>query len=912
MRYALRNLARNRTRTFLGAGGILLTLALLAAIQIGLDSVSTSYIDLVALQAGKADLLVAAEGGDPLRPLPFDPAPAVERAGRVPSLRGLTPRLVGIVQLAHGGNERWAVLLGIDPGRERELDILGLTPEPELAGGKCALSQALARSLAAGAGDSLRARSAAGEDDRVLQVEALLERQLVLPQEIQDFVVADLATARAVLGVANDVHYLAGAFRDPRSYYDARDLHESVLRLKDAGEEVAEALGTPYDVRLPKAAAIAAFERFSSPASAAFGVFAVFALAIAGLLVYSLISVGVEERIREHAILRTLGARRRSIFALVLTESALLCLAGVVPGVVVGTGFALLVVRLVEAAMGATGSTVGLELSGGTLARTLAAGVVLAVGSALLPALRAMRTRIVDGLDPLRRGQVRVETTAEGGPNRPLLLTGLALSALSVVVFFVLPSAFLSGDASVIGTVVLCLLLTILLGFTLVAVGVLPWVERLVVAATGWAYGLAGELATRNLARHRRRHTTTALMFTLCVAFVIFVASLVALFSRTALAMVEQTNGADLHIQTGDPEALGLAEEMKKIPGVRGASEAAFLRHRSQRGIAYDVVLSDVVGMKDVWVVPFGVDRGFPDVLYLPQVGFEEGDRQALERLVADDGAAAPEADPPPVVLSQAAARYLDLHVGDPVQLSFRLGSQRSDARFRVAAVVSCLPGFPNFRSRVAAAVGSGVLLSQARFDAMTERAPREAFQALYLVRTGDGPGEQLAAAAGIRERFGGRYRFGLKSSAEQKQHARVLYWATQVFFGLLMAVAVVIAVFALIASMATAVIERRWEIGVLKALGLRRGQLFRMFLGEAVTLTLSAGAAGGVIGFSLAWLFAFQAAALIEMPLAFTMPYLTFAATFAISVVAGAFAAYLPTRRILRRNAAEILRDGR
>ena len=67
-----------------------------------------------------------------------------------------------------------------------------------------------------------------------------------------------------------------------------------------------------------------------------------------------------------------------------------------------------------------------------------------------------------------------METQHEGGTNRPLFFTGIALSALSVVVFFVLPAAFLSGNSSLIGTVVLCLLLTILLGFTLVAAGALP------------------------------------------------------------------------------------------------------------------------------------------------------------------------------------------------------------------------------------------------------------------------------------------------------------------------------------------------------------------------------------------------------------------------------------------------------
>ena len=47
--------------------------------------------------------------------------------------------------------------------------------------------------------------------------------------------------------------------------------------------------------------------------------------------------MSAEERTREHAILRTLGARRRQIFGMVLMESAVLCLLGVVPGALCGT-----------------------------------------------------------------------------------------------------------------------------------------------------------------------------------------------------------------------------------------------------------------------------------------------------------------------------------------------------------------------------------------------------------------------------------------------------------------------------------------------------------------------------------------------------------------------------------------------
>lgn len=914
LRYVFRNFGRRRLRTAAGALGIFLTIALLVAIQIGLDSVSTSYTDLVALQAGKADLLITAKGGHLFKPEPFDPAVVRSKLAQNPEVRGLVPRWMGVVQIQSDVGFQDALLIGVDPTAEHEFDLWGLSPEPKLDGKACAISQALAKRLNATPGSRLSVLSPVFGSATELELETIVDRQLILPQEVREFIVVNDATARAILEETDRVHFLAGTFKEPASYYDSRDLHASVLRLKRAGETIAADLGMDYDVRLPKATAITAFQNVASPLRAIFGVFAVLALSVTGLLIYSIVSVAVEERIREYAILRTVGARRADIFRLVLGESVFLCGIGVLPGVLAGTVVAKIVVTLVELAMHAQVGSVTLAFSWSNLLLALAAGTVLSIGSALIPAMQATRWHIVDALDPLRRGQIRVVQRTEGGTNRPLLFTGIALSALSVVVFFVLPTAFLSGNSSLIGTVVLCLLLTILLGFTLVAAGALPLLEGVIMRLLAVVIGPSAELARRNLERHRRRNTTTALMFILSVSLVIFVASLVVLFSRMSMTMVEHFNGADLRLQSDDPDAIGLKTELAAVKGVERVSEVRVLRSRTEQGTAYDVVLSDLVGMKHLWLVPFGVDAELPHVLYTNHIRYAEGGLEGLLRVAnyqpapTDTGSTN---ETPPVVLSLAAARFLDVRAGDLVQLAFHLGPDRRTGRFQVAAICETLAGFDNFRSRVANAIGSGMLIPMSSFRDLTRNAPYEARMVRYFLRVDGDDAAQRAAATEIRDRFDLEFRFGVRSAAEQKREAQVVYWATQVFFGLLLTVAVAISVFALIASMATAVIERRWEMGMLRALGLRRSQLFRMFLGEALGLTLSAGVAGGAIGFTLAWLFVLEAGSLAEIPVVFTMPYVTFLATFAISVVAGAAAAYLPTRGLLRKTAAEILRQG-
>ena len=89
LRYVLRNFARRKMRTAMGVLGVLCTLALLTAVHVGLESVSVSYVDLVSLSAGKADVLIQREGSELHDPRPFDAAEVERRTAGNPHLRGL-------------------------------------------------------------------------------------------------------------------------------------------------------------------------------------------------------------------------------------------------------------------------------------------------------------------------------------------------------------------------------------------------------------------------------------------------------------------------------------------------------------------------------------------------------------------------------------------------------------------------------------------------------------------------------------------------------------------------------------------------------------------------------------------------------------------------------------------------------
>jgi putative ABC transport system permease protein len=115
-------------------------------------------------------------------------------------------------------------------------------------------------------------------------------------------------------------------------------------------------------------------------------------------LVLSLVAtttvMAVQDRIREHAILQTIGLRPARIFRLVIAESAVVCLLGGVAG----TGLALLMLATGGLAIGAEGVAVAfrpsLQLGLAGVLVSLAVGIV----AGLTPAWHAARAQIVPSL----------------------------------------------------------------------------------------------------------------------------------------------------------------------------------------------------------------------------------------------------------------------------------------------------------------------------------------------------------------------------------------------------------------------------------------------------------------------------------------------------------------------------------
>lgn len=118
-------------------------------------------------------------------------------------------------------------------------------------------------------------------------------------------------------------------------------------------------------------------------------------IAVSGVSVFVSIYNSMSDRKREIAIMRALGARRGSVFAIILAESFLLCLGGGILGMCLGHGLVFSAAPIVEARSGLIIDPWTFEIVELFLIPAL---IVLASLAGLIPGLTAYRTDVADSL----------------------------------------------------------------------------------------------------------------------------------------------------------------------------------------------------------------------------------------------------------------------------------------------------------------------------------------------------------------------------------------------------------------------------------------------------------------------------------------------------------------------------------
>ncbi|MFF9839362.1 ABC transporter permease [Streptomyces sp. NPDC013740] len=517
--------------------------------------------------------------------------------------------------------------------------------------------------------------------------------------------------------------------------------------------------------------------------------FAAVALFVATFLISNTFTMLIARRTRELALLRAVGATRKQVRRILLTESLLVGLASSVVGLAVGTGVAALLRKL-------SAPAAPLVLTPTTVIVSILVGTLLPALSAWLPIRRAMAIAPVAAL-----GAAEPVPPARTGSLRTGLSAALVLTGVSTTVYGALSEG--EDARTVIG-------LGALLALT-GTIGLIPLLSRPYVASlrpllTRLA-PVHGHLAAGNTVRDPRRTGATAA----ALAIALTLASGLSVLGASAAQYLDRATThdfvADYQIKPAGGGSLRLtpatATPLEKLPG---AVVSPLDQSTEYRLAGRESVLTGVDPATIGRLLRYDVVAG------------------SLDRLTAGQ-----------IAVADYKADAAGWRVGQtlPLERGGKNGSVTIGAIYHADPQSNLLPSITAPHSLVA------------RYDATP-------YTAALLVSTDGGP--TPAARARIVQALGDNPALAVHDQADiRSQDSRGIGDQLNVFYALL-SMALVIAALGIANTLAMSVLERRKEIGTLRALGLDRAGVARMIRLEALLVGALGALLGTTMGVFLGW----------------------------------------------------------
>lgn len=610
--------------------------------------------------------------------------------------------------------------------------------------------------------------------------------------------------------------------------------------------------------------------------------FGLVALLVGTFIIANTFSMIVAQRMREFALLRSIGMSQGQLRTSVILEAFLVGIVGSLLGVVAGVG----IVKAIYAIMDSFGfglPSSGLSLTPQAIIIPLILGLMVTIASAWAPARRAGRVRPVEAMrsgDQSSTSSLKRRTLA----GVVALLLGVATGVVSA---FVWTSGETKPRAILIGVGALFIIVGTFMISPALSRGVVPGLGRVI----GAPFGAIGKLAATNSSRNPRRTAATAFALTLGIALVASFGMLGASMKASISGVLESSINAD-YVVGGDSQGnfsvtKPVLEDVKKTNGVGQATALRVtplkpLDSNQENGAGALSVDGPITEVVKATVTSGSLDLG-------------------------KDG----------IVVDEKVAEANGWKIGEKIQLGVDKlpgggrHSQRETLPEQLAAkplATVTLKGTyePN------QVLGKQVI-SQDLVEEMTSGdaplAPFARSMPIIMVLVNAAEGTSSDALKTNLERSLEKYIiFQVMTPKELAgQSAQMVDAMLNTLYALL-ALAIIVAVLGIINTLALNVIERRQEIGMLRAVGTYRGQVRRMIFLESIQIAIYGVLVGVVIGLGLGWCFirVLQGTGLDEI----AVPWGQVAAMVIGSGIVGAVAALWPAHKAARTAPLEAITD--
>ena len=599
--------------------------------------------------------------------------------------------------------------------------------------------------------------------------------------------------------------------------------------------------------------------------------FAMLSLFVSALIIIIIFAITISQRTRELGLMRAIGATPRQILRSVLAESfamgVLASALGLVGGVVIALG-----IRAVLNAAGLGIPSFGIVIKPATVVIALLVGVGVTMLAAAFPAFVASRVSPISAIT----GSSGEREKSIARYVLGLIITGIGTAIMSFGLFG--GSDTVTGVLVPLGGGAAVTFLGILFLSPLVA-GPL---SRLLGAPLETVFNTPGRLAKDNAARNPRRTGTIAaiMMIGLTAVSMTFVLgdSFTAEFDRILNTSVQ----ADYLVTSDQAD---IPDEVVELI----SEDAAFGNVTAVKYWSVDLASQPVIA-GETGTLPEGAItvNGDPIGYGADLAAFDYQQLDGLFNLSITDGDLTSMSNET-TALRDSIAEDLGLGVGDTLTAYLPDGATTD---LEVVAIFE------------EAQVASGVLVTLDRFNDFSSQRTTD------WIAAKRGDGVSIAAADAAFDEIGSAYpNLSFQSSAEFRQaFADQISFITRIIT-ILLTLTILVSLVGVLATVALSVFERLREIGLLRAVGSTRRQVFTMVLWEGAIICGVGAILGAVLGIGLGSLIISAIPGEIISQMA--IPWISILGMVLISSFMGLFAALIPAIWASFRNVLDAISGG-
>ncbi len=836
---AARYLGGRKLRTFLTTLAIVIGVMVIFGMGVMLPTMNDAFNKSLLAASGQTDVMITNKSGETFSASMLN---QVKTVNGIAVIGGSLERTINLPPDFYGKNSTVSALslVGIDPAVAPNLHNYQLTQGRFLKQGDAnvvVISQSLADSIGVKLNDTIKLPTTQGVVK--LTVVGMTPGHALVGNEQ---VLITLTQAQKLLDAVGRINVI-----------------EANLTTKDKTQtdvivsNIKGQLGNTYT--LGGLTSGSEFATSMQNAGVIFNMIGYLALAMGGFIIFNTFRTIVAERRHDIGMLRAIGANRGAIIGMILTEGLVQGVLGTAIGI--GLGFLLGdgIIAMLNPFMK---QLINIELTPVIDPSLYVVSIILGVGvtlvSGLLPAMSASRVTPMEALRP------SVADTMQR-ISRVSTIIGALMLLVAVI-------GLISGNFSLIALGGLL----VLVGLVLVAPALVKPIANLfgILLTLLFARDGTGELAQGNLTRQPSRAAITASATMIGLAIVVGAGGM--LFSVVGMAgdMFNKSMGSDYLLIPPSIAAwkgdVGASETLKsKLTSIPGVGAVNTLRY-AQSAVASPALTA---GTGDMAISVLGIDP--VDYAKVSGMDFMSGNAQdAYNALGADQRNA---------IVNGILATPLGLKVGDFIPLTTPSGLQN----YKIVAI----------GSDVMSIKINTAYISQVNMKLDFNKSE----DILYQVNLA--PGADAASVEQWLNQIVVDYpQFRLVTGRAYVAEFMAQYQSIISGMYVLLAVLSIPSLIAILNTLAIGVIERTREVGMLRAIGATRNQVWKTIVAEALLLSALGTALGILAGLYLSYVFVQGMTAGGYLKMAYTFPLAGVLAAIAAGLIFGVLAALLPARQ--------------